>query len=216
MAIRVLLVDDHTLMRHALRMMLENESDLEVVGDAGNGETAIQLCDELSPDVVVIDVAMPGMGGIAATRSITQKFPDIRVLALTTYSDKRFVNEMLAAGAAGYVVKSDASDQLIHAIHAVHEHQHYFSPEVATGILDTVRYLNTPGKRLRPRDALGRREREVLALLSEGKSSVQIGNELHIAASTVDVHRRNIMRKLNLHTVAELTKFAIREGLTTA
>lgn len=216
MTIRALLVDDHTLMRQALHMMLEHEPDIEVIGEAGSGETAIELCAELNPDVIVMDVAMPGMGGIAATRTIIQKFPTIRILALTTYSDKRFVNEMLAAGASGYVVKSDASDQLIHAIHAVYEQQHYFSPEVASGILDTVRYLNTPGKRLRPRDALGRREREVLALLSEGKSSVQIGDELHIAASTVDVHRRNIMRKLNLHTVAELTKFAIREGLTTA
>ena len=217
MTIRIALIDDHVMLRDALRSMLEKEHDIEIVGEASDGQNALELVASTLPDVVVMDIAMPGIGGIEVTRLLMQKYPKLKILALTTYTDKRFVNEMLSAGAAGYIAKSAAGDQLVQAIRAVAQGQTYFCPEAAEALLESIR--RAPASNTTPtrsKSILGRRELEVLELLSNGHSSTQIAQKLHIAASTVDVHRRNIMRKLNLHSVAELTKFAIREGLTAA
>jgi len=212
MTIRVLLVDDHAILREALRLMLEQEGDIEVVAEAGDGETALELAAHIDPDVIVMDVAMPGMSGAEATRSLLRSNPKAKVLALTAYTDKRFVTEMLNAGALGYVTKAADSDKLLEAIRSTAQGQPYVCPKVSAVLLDSMR--NTYPAREQGKTHLGRREREVLGLLAEGKSSPEIGSQLHIAPSTVDVHRRNIMRKLNIHSVAELTKYAIREGLT--
>jgi len=210
---RVLLVDDHELMRQGLRSILESEQDVEVVGEAVSGRDAVALARALQPDVVVMDVAMKDLNGIEATRQIRAECPSVQVVALSSYSDRRYVAAILEAGACGYVLKADAYDDLRRAIHAARHGKSYLSPDVAAAVIDAS--LKSP----RPAAAsalelIGPREREVLQLLAEGLSSPEIARRLHVATSTVDTHRRNIMNKLGLHSVAELTKFAIREGLT--
>jgi DNA-binding NarL/FixJ family response regulator len=212
MKIRVLLVDDHPILREALRLMLEQAGDIEVVAEAGDGQAALELAVRSNPDVIVMDAAMPLLSGAEATRRILRKNPQARVLALTAYTDKRFVTEMMNAGALGYVTKTAASDKLLEAIRATAQGKTYLCPEVSAVLVDSMR--NITSARGESKTCLGRREREVLGLLADGKSSPEIGSTLNIAPSTVDVHRRNIMRKLDLHSVAELTKYAIREGLT--
>jgi len=214
MKIRVLLVDDHAILRDALRLMLEQEGDIEVVAEAGDGQAALDLVAHTEIDVIVMDAAMPNMGGAEATRRILRKYPNTKILALTAYTDKRFVSEMMNAGALSYVTKTAASDKLLEAIRSTAQGKPYLCPEVSAVLLDSMR--NASSARAQSKTDLGRREREVLGLLAEGQSSPEIGRKLHIAPSTVDVHRRNIMRKLDLHSVAELTKYAIREGLTSS
>ena len=212
MSIRIVLADDHKMILAALRSLLEKEIDISVVGEAGDGTALLDLVERTAPDVVVVDVGMPGMNGIEATRRLLAVRPLLKVIALSAYSDKRFVLEMLEAGAKGYLIKASAGDELPRAIRAIAQGSTYLCPEVAGTLVEAAR-----GKSSRAGNAaakLGRREREVLALLAEGKSSSEIAARMCIAASTVEVHRRNIMRKLDLHSVAELTKYAIREGLT--
>ncbi|MCX9158500.1 response regulator transcription factor [Niveibacterium sp. 24ML] len=214
MTIRVMLVDDHKILRDALHSVLEREPDVSVVAGASDGNEALSLMEACKPDVVVMDIGMPGIGGVETTRRLLRDFPTARVLALSTYSDRRIVLQMLEANASGYVVKSAGRDELLRAIRAVSQGRTYLCPEVSAIVVDSMR-----GKRPveKPRaDRLGRRELEVLRLLAEGQTSPEIATTLYIATSTVEVHRRNIMRKLDLHSVAELTKYAIRNGLTTA
>jgi len=212
MSIRVVLADDHRMILAALRSMLEKETDIAVVGEAGDGAALLDVVARTMPDVAVVDIAMPGMNGIEATRRLLAGHPRLKVIALSAYSDRRFVLEMLNAGAKGYLVKASAGDELARAIRAIAQGQTYLCPEVAGSIVDAARGKTSPAGSTSAN--LGRREREVLALLADGKSSSEIAARLHIAVSTVEVHRRNIMRKLDLHSVAELTKYAIREGLT--
>ena len=212
MSIRIVLADDHKMILAALRSLLEKEIDIAVVGEAEDGTALLELVERTAPDVVVVDVGMPGMNGIEATRRLLAARPLLKVIALSAYSDKRFVLEMLEAGAKGYLIKASAGDELPRAIRAIAQGQTYLCPEVAGTLVEAAR-----GKSSREGNAtakLGRREREVLGLLAEGHISSEIAARMHIAASTVEVHRRNIMRKLDLHSVAELTKYAIREGLT--
>ena len=211
MSIRVVLADDHRMILAALRSMLEKETDIAVVGEAGDGAALLDVVARTMPDVAVVDIAMPGMNGIEATRRLLAGHPRLKVIALSAYSDRRFVLEMLNAGAKGYLVKASAGDELARAIRAIAQGQTYLCPEVAGSIVDAARGKTSPAGSTSAN--LGRREREVLALLADGKSSSEIAARLHIAVSTVEVHRRNIMRKLDLHNVAELTKYAIREGL---
>lgn len=212
MSIRVVLADDHKMILAALRSMLEKETDIAVVGEASDGVALLELVSQTAPDIAVVDVGMPGMNGIEATRCLVAGHPGLKVVALSAYSDRRFVMEMLNAGARGYLIKASAGDELPRAIRAIAQGGTYLCPEIAGTIVEVVR-SKTP---LIGNAAvqLGRREREVLALLAEGKSSSEIAARMRIAASTVEVHRRNIMRKLDLHSVAQLTKYAIREGLT--
>ena len=210
--IRIMLVDDHTMVREALRTVLEQDNGMQVVAEVGDGETALRMADELAPDVVVMDVAMPGQSGIETTRRLLAAHPEIKVLALSTYLDRRIVQQMLDAGARGYIVKSAAGAELKQGIRSVVEGRSYLCSQVTTLVTDGLRSRRSASGD--PDDhPLSRREIQVATLLAEGKSAPDIAAELHISPSTVDVHRRNLMRKLKLHNVVELTKFAIRTGL---
>jgi two-component system NarL family response regulator len=212
MSIRTLLVDDHTMFREALRMMLDKEPEVEVVGELGDGAQVQDAVARLTPDVVVMDISMPQVNGIEATRALLARFPGIRVVALSAFNYKKFVMEMMEAGATAYVVKSAAGEQLVNAIKSAAQGKTYLCPETAAILVEASQ--RNSNSHARGNKRLGRRETEVLRLLAEGKTSPQIAEKMHIAPSTVDVHRRNIMNKLELHTVAELTKYAIRLGLT--
>ena len=213
MTIRVLLVDDHELMRQGLHSILDREEHVEVVGEAASGRAAVELARTLLPDVVVMDVAMKDLNGIDATRRIRAECPDVKVLALSSHSDSRYVSAILDAGACGYVLKANAYDDLRRALEAARQGKSYLCPDVTEAVVGAS--LRGTG---RPTDSahasLSPREREVLQLLAEGLTSPQIGKRLFVATTTVDTHRRNLMRKLGIHSVADLTKYAIREGLT--
>lgn len=210
MTIRVMLADDHKILREALRTVLDREFDISVVAEASDGLETLQIAKEVLPEVVVMDIGMPGMGGIEVTRRLHAEQPEIKVLALSTFFDRRIVLQMLEAGAMGYVAKSAGGDELMRGIREVVMGSTYLSPEIAAVVVDSIRGKNVAES---CEEKLGRREREVLALLADGKTSSEIGARLHIATSTVDVHRRNIMRKLEMHNVAELTKYAVRRGI---
>ncbi len=210
----ILLVDDHQMMRDGLRAVLERESDLHVSGEAADGRTALELCSTLHPDVVVMDIGMPGLNGIEATRQVTTHHPRTRVVALSMNADRRYVHAMFEAGAWAYLVKSSASEELIRAIRAVSHDEKYVSPTVASAVLDAF-VVGPKATQRDPRSELSPREREVLQLLAEGMTSKEIAAKLDLAVSTIETHRKQIMAKLELRSVAELTKFAIRTGITT-
>ena len=209
MKTRVLLVEDHRMVREALREVLTKVPDMEVVGEAGDAHGCMELARTLSPDVIVLDIRLPDLNGIEVATRLRAAGTTARILALSAFSDKRFVTEMLRSGASGYVTKSAAGTELERAIRAVAAGQGYFSPEIAGTLVADVRERATPGSGT----ALSEREGEVLRLIAEGTRSPEIATQLHIKVATVEVHRRNIMRKLGLRTVAELTKHAIREGI---
>ena len=213
MKMLILLADDHKLVCEGLRSLLDREPDMEVVGQAHDGRSAVRLAGELAPHVVVLDVAMPDLNGIDAARQIVKNTPGTKVLALSMHSDRRYVSEMLLAGASGYLLKDCALEELARAIRAVCGGERYLSPRIASTVVDEyVRRVSAD--RPAVMSVLSNREREVLQLLAEGKSTKLIARKLHISTKTVETHRRQVMNKLDLHSVAELTKFAIREGLT--
>ena len=213
MTIRVLLVDDHKMMRDGLRGLLVGVPDIEVVGEAADGRVALDLVRTLSPDVVVMDIGMPELNGVEATRRIRNEFERVKVVALSTHTDKRYVHHMLEAGACGYVLKIAAHDELLRAIRAASVGKTYLSPEIA-GLVVERSTSATPGKDVSAYSTLGAREREVLQLVAEGKTSGETAKQMHISIKTVETHRRNIVQKLGLRGTAELTKYAVREGLT--
>ena len=194
--------------------MIEKIRNVDVVGEAGNGREAVRLASEKRPDVVIMDVNMPDLNGIEATRLLLKELPAVKVIALSMYSDKRFVAGMLRAGASGYLLKAGAFEELATAVQTVMAGDIYLSPRV-TGVVieDYVGQLNQ--EKSAPTKTLSPREREILQLLAEGKSSKDVASLLHVSEKTVHSHRQNIMEKLNLHSIAELTKYAIREGITT-
>ena len=230
---KVLLADDHRIVREGLKSLLESQPDLEVVAEASDGRQAVEMARDLGPDVVVMDVAMPQLNGIEATRQLASDDRGWKIVALSMHSDRRYVSEALKAGASGYVLKDGAFDELINAIRAVVTDKVYLSPRVAGVVVDDyVRRLPTRGNggatgatagqeegvahaRRSAFDALTPREREVLQLMAEGYATKEVAHRLHVSVKTVETHRRQIMEKLDLHSVAELTKYAIREGLTT-
>ena len=219
MSIRVMLADDHKILREALRSVLEHEPDIEVVAEARDGREAIELAQNATPDLIVMDIGMPGLDGIEATRRILAGNPAIKVVALSTYSDKRIAQQMMEAGAKGYVVKAAGGDELLSAIRSVMGGEHYLSPEISANIGGDLRVKvrQAPADLIVAEDRrLSKRERDVLQLLIDARSNAQIGEELHIAPSTVEAHRLNIMRKLELHSPAELTTYAILHGLRSA
>ena len=209
-----MLVDDHAIIRQGLRSLLEKQPDIEVVAEAEDGRKALELVRKVLPDIVVMDVSMPGLNGIEATRQICSELPQVRVIALSIHSNRRFVTDMLRAGAAGYILKECLFDELVQAIQAVAAGDSYLSPRI-TGVVvgDYTKHLSASFDS--PLATLTSREREVLQLVAEGKSTKQIALELHVSNKTIEANRRQIMSKLDLHSVAELTKYAIREGLTT-
>ena len=215
MSIRVLIADDHKIMLAGLRSLLEKQTDIEVVGEADNGRKAVQMAQEKNPDVVVMDVSMPDLNGIEATTQIIESLPETRVIALSMHSDKRFVMGMLRAGASGYLLKDCASQELANAIVQVAGGKKYLSPEITGVVIDdfllgrgSSEEVATAASQLSPR------EREVLQLIAEGWSTKQIASHLYVSIKTIETHRRQIMKKLDLHSIADLTKYAIREGLT--
>lgn len=213
MTVRVLLVDDHILFRQALRLLLAAKPGIEVVGELGDGMQVKELVARLAPDVVVMDISMPDVNGVDATQALLARNPKQRVLVLSAYSSAAFISELLQIGALGYVLKASSSEFLIEAILAVANGHRYLCPAI-TAVLDTAEAKAGRARSgTRVSRALGAREKQVLRLLASGKSSPQIADDLKIAPSTVDVHRRNIMGKLGLHSVAELTHYAMRTGL---
>jgi two-component system response regulator NreC len=213
MSIRILLADDHKITRQGLRSLIEKQADMEVVAEAEQGRTAIRLVRELVPNVVIMDVSMPDLNGMEATRQIVGEFPNVKIIALSMHSDTLFVTEMLKSGASGYLLKDCAFEELEGAIRAVVNDKTYLSPSISGTVVDD--YLHRLSKTdFSDSQVLSNREREVLQLMAEGKSTKQIALKLHISVKTVETHRRQIMNKLDIHTVAELTKYAIRKGLT--
>ena len=208
---RLLLCDDHRMMRDGLRAILEKEG-LEVVGEASNGHDVIELARRLRPDIVVMDISMPDLNGIDATRALVGELRGIKVIGLSMNADQRYVMAMFKAGAAGYLLKNGASDELIRAVRAVATDLTYVSPSIAAAVVDrAVAPLLVTAT---VRKALSPREREVLQLLAEGNASKEIASRLNLSVATVESHRRQIVEKLDIHSIAQLTKYAIREGLT--
>jgi len=217
MSIRIFIAEDHGVVRKGLRLLLEQESDFEVVGEAADGRQAVQLAGQLACDIVLMDISMPNLNGIEATRQLRQHNAGIRVIGLSQYPDVQHVVSMLKAGASGYIPKTTHGEELIEAIRVVAQGRTYLSPWVAGDLVGSCISANgSAGRRHHAASILQPREREILQLLAEGKTSRQIAAALSISVATVDSHRRKIMAKLNLHNVAALTKFAVREGLTTA
>ena len=215
MEIRLLLADDHKIMREGLRSMIEKEQGMTVVGEAEDGKSTVDLARKVGAHVVVMDVSMPDLNGIEATRKILKANPKQKVVALSAHADQHFVREMLAAGASAYVLKQTAYEELARAIRDVMAGKKYLSSGVARGVVDAYVELSQPARNVPAFVILTDREREVLQMIAEGKSTKAIGGDMGVSVKTVETHRRNIMEKLNLHSVAELTKYAIREGVTT-
>lgn len=214
MTIKILLADDHKITRQGLRAMLEKQSDIKVVAEAEDGRKAVSLACELHPDVVIMDVSMPDMNGMAATRQILGESKKIKVIALSMHSDTLFISEMLKSGASGYLLKDCAFEELREAIRTVIAGNVYLSPAISDVVVDDYLHRLSKTSSSDSSDVLTDRELEVLQLMAEGKSTKQIALGLYISVKTVETHRRQIMNKLNIHTVAELTKYAIRKGLT--
>lgn len=210
---KVFLADDHEIMREGLSVLLSKHSDMEVVGQASDGRKAVKMACELMPDVVLMDIAMPNLNGIDATRQLTSKLPDTKIMALSTHSTKSIVAKMLRAGASGYMLKESAFEELITGINAMLEGRTYLCTRIANVVLTDYMNMLTDPKRYGG-DELTPREREVLQLVAEGATTKEIAASLHVSVKTVDSHREHIMNKLNIHNVAELTKYAIREGVT--
>ena len=211
--IRLLLADDHAVVRSGLRMLLQAQPDMIIVGEAETGQEAIRRVAELSPDVVLMDIEMPGMNGIEATRRIKADAPAAAVLALTMYEDDQYFFEMLRAGASGYVPKRAAPDELVSAIRAVSRGEVFLYPSLAGRLVQDYLRRGPAGEGEPPGDELTPREQEVLTLIAQGFSNNEIADQLVISAKTVDRHRENIMRKLNLHNRVDLVKYALRKGL---
>jgi two-component system, NarL family, response regulator NreC len=213
MNIKVLIADDHQIVREGLRSMLEKEPGIKVVGEAEEGRTTLRLARELAPDVIIMDVAMPDLNGIEATRQIVAEFPKIKVIGLSMHDDRRFILNMVKAGAKGYLLKDSAFKDLAKAIRVVIANKTYLSSEIADVVVQD--YLSTStSEESSAFSLLSAREREVLQLIAEGKTTNQIGEHLHVSIKTVETHRAQLMAKLKVKGVAELTKYAIREGLT--
>jgi DNA-binding NarL/FixJ family response regulator len=215
MKIKIILVDDHKILREGICSLVKGFPDMEVVGEAADGISALKLVEELSPDVVIMDISMPELNGIDATRQIIAKHLGVKVIALSMHYDKQFVSEIFKAGASGYLLKDCAFDEMEHAIRVVIDNKTYINPQIASLVVESLvtqpaaTTTNTQSFSL-----LTKREKEILQLIAEGNSTKQIASQLSVSAKTIESHRRQVMGKLNIRNVAELTKYAIREGIT--
>ena len=212
--IRLIIADDHALMREGLKALIQKEPGMEVVGEAENGMQTVELVEQKRPHVAIVDVAMPDLNGIEAARRISGVSPNTRIVALSGHASKEFVREMLSAGASAYVLKKRAYEELVRAIREAANGQKYLSPDIARGVVDDYVELSTSVSENPAFIVLTDREREVLQQLAEGNTTKEMAGALDVSVKTIETHRRNIMEKLNLHSVAELTKYAIREGVT--
>jgi DNA-binding NarL/FixJ family response regulator len=206
--IRILLADDHILVRQGFKMILSAQPDMQVVGEAVNGRETVELCEKLQPDLVLMDVTMPELNGIEATRRLANASPRTRVLALSMHKDAVYVREILRAGARGYLLKDSAETDLLAAVRSVAKGEAYLSPSVSDAVLTDYRRHVTD-----PLDLLTSREREVLQMIAEGKTNKEIATSLNLSVYTVEAHRGRVMEKLNLHSTGELVRFALRSGL---
>jgi DNA-binding NarL/FixJ family response regulator len=211
--IRVLLTDDHSIVLQGLRKLLEAEEDISVVGEATTGREALRKVDELKPDVIVMDIVMPLLNGLEATRQLSRKYPQGKILILSSYSEEDYVRQLTAAGAIGYLVKESAADELIDAVREVSKGNSYYSPQVAKCLRDQTRGGFADESQLPPHTRLTSREAEVLQLVAEGLPNKQIADELSISIKTVEKHRQQAMDKLNIHETAGLTRYAIAAGI---
>ncbi|MBW2664267.1 MAG: response regulator transcription factor [Deltaproteobacteria bacterium] len=215
MTIRIFLADDHLIFRQGLRSLLDGVKGMEVVGEAGDGRQAVKLVDKIKPDVVVLDISMPMLNGIEATRQIIKAVPNARVVILSMHKDRQYITEALKAGALGYIAKEESFDRLVAAIKAVLNRKIYLCPDAENIVLnDFVRQLRSASS-FASGSPLTEREREVLQLIAEGKTGKDIAKMLFVSPTTVDTHRRNIMRKLSIHTTAGLVKYAIQNKIIT-
>lgn len=210
--VRIVLADDHPLIREAIRHLVSETPEFELVGEAANGKECLTRVEELRPDILVLDIAMPEMNGEQVTRELRRRCPWVSIIALSGYTDRQFVRAMTKAGAKAYVVKSASGRDLIHALRAVANGKNYLSPEV-TGAVMTLWEDGAPDAGSSSPHALGKREKEVLKLIAEGHRSATIAAQMGIAVATVESHRRNILRKLQLHSAADLTRYALRHGM---
>ena len=208
MTTKILLADDHTIVRQGLKLILSAHTDLEVIGEAANGKEAVDLASKLKPDIVVMDVAMPELNGIEATRRMVEANQRVKILVLSMHKEAVYVREILRAGARGYILKDAIDSELVSAVRSVAKGDGYISPAVSGALLNDYRKDVTD-----PLDLLSNREREVLQLISEGKTNKEVANKLNLSVYTIDSHRGKIMEKLNLHSTGELVRFAIKHGL---
>lgn len=211
MTLRIMLADDHQMFREALRLLLERNPDFAVVAETGDGLEVFRLARDTSPNIVCMDIDMPGLNGIEITRQVTSAFPLIKVIALSTFSDRGYVTDMLNAGASAYVTKAEAGVELLRAIDAVRRNRSYLCPDATDAVTEAM--FGQADDKQPPGIKLGAREVQVLQMVAVGLTSAQIAERMDIALSTVEVHRRNIMRKLNVDSVVGLTRYAIRNGL---
>jgi len=210
--VRIMLVDDHPLIREAVGHLIAESSEFELVGEASNGKECFERIESLHPDILILDIAMPEMNGEQVARELRRLYPELKIIALSGYTDRQFVRAMSKAGAKAYVVKSASGRELIHALRAVASGKSYLSPEVTSAVM-TLWEDAAPSAELSQPNTLGKREKEVLKLIAEGQRSAAIAAQMGIAVATVEAHRRNILRKLQLHSVADLTRYALRHGI---
>lgn len=210
--IRLLIADDHTIVRNGVRMLLENEKDVDVIGEALDGEQAVELAEQFQPDVILMDISMPGINGMEATRQIKEKFPEIQILALTMHHSDEYFFAMLKAGASGYLLKTAETDELLNALHTVARGEAFLYPSMIKRLIqDYISTKQNPGDPGLP--ALSKRETDILHLLAEGFSNKEIAEKLVVSQSTIHTHRSRIMKKLDLHSHYDLIQFARKHGL---
>ncbi len=214
--IRILLADDHTVIRRGLRALLERQNGFAVVGEAADGREAVEQAAAVHPDVAVMDIGMPNLNGIEAARRITEKRPETAVVILSMHADESYVLRALKSGARGYLLKDSPEEDLIHAIHAVHQGKAFFSPEISKMLAeDYMRQMRQRGVE-DSYELLTPREREILQMLGEGKSNKEVATKLNLSLHTVETHRGNVLEKLNLHSTAEMILYAVRKGIVTS
>lgn len=213
MTLRIFLADDHKILRQGLASLIEKQSNMKVIGEAEDGHQAVESILSLIPNLAIIDVGMPSLNGIEVTRKIMEKADDIKILALSMHSDKRYIMQMIQAGASGYLLKNSAFDELIFAIQSVMKNQIYLSPQITNLVIEDIKLIKH--QQVVSQDhILSAREREILQLISEGVSTKEIAFKLNLSTKTIETHRVNIMRKLKIDNLADLIKYAIREGIT--
>ena len=211
--IRVLLAEDHTIVRSGLRSLLDDEADIQVIGEAEDGRQAVEEVERLLPDVVLMDITMPGLNGLEAARRIKKRFPEVKVLVLTMHANEEYIFQVLRAGASGYLVKQAAPAELVWAIQAIHRGDSFLSPSISRKVIEDYTRRAEATEVRDSFDRLTGREREILQLIAEGHTNREIAELLHLSAKTVETHRAHLMGKLDIHNVAELTQYAIRRGV---